>query len=509
MRLRYAPRSERARRQIFAQFLTESLILAAIGGAVGVALAWALLRIIMATMPPYTLPSEADVRLNLPVLLFTLFASVLSGVLAGCARLAGDALQSGRDPEGGEPVLDGRPTRLRRGLVVAEFALALTLLAGGGLAIRSLVKLTNVDLGFARTITCSRSPCRSQTPDCPRPSRSVAFYRQLLEKIEALPGVQSASASTGVPVQGTGFGMDFYFASKPVADRSARKRAGFNMVTPAYFRTFGIQMVRGPRLHRRGHRRQPAGRGGQRDLREEVLQGRGSPGPADRGRAAHPRSHEARTCVEWQIVGVYRNVKNGGPRGDGFPEIDVPFPQSPWPSAALAVRTADRPDAIRKSVAAVVQSLDPDLPVTDVKTMDQVVDEALAGDRFNAVLFATFAILALILAGLGIYGVMSFVVAQRTHEIGLRMALGARRGQVVRHRAEGRDGHRPRGRRLGSVGAYLVGRAMQGMWYGVGVMDPVAFGVVAILLLAAAMVACLVPARRAASLDPMAALRQD
>jgi putative ABC transport system permease protein len=204
---------------------------------------------------------------------------------------------------------------------------------------------------------------------------------------------------------------------------------------------------------------------------------------------------------------VYRDVRNGGPRGDGFPEIDVPFAQSPWPGALLAVRTTANPDSVRTAIAAVVHSLDSDLPMADVKTMEQLVDEALAGDRFQALLFGGFAFVALLLAALGIYGVMSFAVAQRAHEIGLRMALGAQRRQVVLQILKEGMGTALVGTALGSIGAYMVGRAMQGMWYGVGVMDPLAFGVVATLLLASAMLACLVPARRAASVDPMSALR--
>jgi putative ABC transport system permease protein len=397
--------------------------------------------------------------------------------------------------------------RLRRSLVAAEFALALSLLAGGSLAIHSLIKLTNVDLGFARDhLITFRLPVPSAR--LPQPEQIDAFYRRLLERIEAIPGVQAVSASTGMPVQGTGFGMPFHFADKPFADTSARPGAGFNMVTPAYYRTFGIQMDRGRAFTEEDRAASPrvaivndsfvkkylsdTDPLTQRVVVEQLIPGVTKLGPP----------------VEWQIVGVYRDVKNDGPRGD-FPEIDVPFHQSPWPGAVLAVRTVVTPDSVSKSIAEAVHSLDADLPVTNLKTMDQLVSEVLAMDRFNAVLFGSFAGAALLLAALGIYGVMSFVVAQRTHEIGLRMALGAERGQVVRLVLKEGMATALIGVGLGSVGAYFVGRAMQGMWYGVGVVDPVAFGVVATLLLASAVLACLLPARRAASVDPMAALRQE
>jgi predicted permease len=499
-----------SRGQVFAQFLTESIVLAALGGVLGVALAEALLRGIMAMMPPFTLPSEADVRISVPVLLFTLLASVLSGVVFGCAP----AWQATRAnlveslKEAGRSSVGGSRHKLRRAFVVAEVALALTLLSGGGLAVHSLVKLMNVDLGFRRDHLLTFSlPVPSAR--LPQPEKINGFYRLLIERIQGVPGVVSASASTGMPVMGTGFGMPFEIAGKPVSDPSQRPGAGFNMVTPEYFRAFGLQMDKG-----RGFTDQD--RAGsvrvavvnatfankyfagvdpltQRILVEELIPGVTKLGPA----------------VEWQIVGVYRNVRNGGPRGDGFPEIDVPFLQSPWPGAALAVRTVADPDTVRKGIAAIVRSMDPDLPMTDVKTMDQVVDEALAGDRFNAVLFGSFAGLALLLAAVGIYGVMSFTVAQRTHEIGLRMALGAGRGQVLQGILKEGMVTASAGVVLGTLGAYGVGRAMQGMWYGVGVLDPVALSAVAVLLLVSAMLACLIPARRAASVDPMVALRQD
>jgi putative ABC transport system permease protein len=201
-------------------------------------------------------------------------------------------------------------------------------------------------------------------------------------------------------------------------------------------------------------------------------------------------------------------VRNGGPRGD-FPEIDVPFWQSPWPGTVMAVRTAGEPTSVARSVADVVASMDPDLPVADVKAMDQLVSESLAGDGFNALLFGTFAGLALVLAAVGIYGVMSFAVAQRTHEIGLRMALGAARRQVIQQVLREGMAAALFGVVLGTVGAYFVGRAMQGMLFGVKALDPLVFGAVAFTLLGAALLACLFPARRAAGVDPLVALRQE
>jgi predicted permease len=494
---------------VFRQLLTESLVLASIGGAIGVAFAWALLQIIIAMMPPYTLPSEADVRLNVPVMLFTLGISILCGVLFGCAP-AWQAMRANTNEtlkEGGRSVGAGRHW-MRRALVVTEFALALTLLTGGGLAIHSLIKLANVDLGFRtdHLLTFSLPVPQGRLNGVDEVN---VFYHQLLEKIGAVPGITAASASTGMPVYGTGFGMPFYLVGKPVDDPSKRPGAGFNMVTPDYYRTFGIRIALGRGFSDQDREGSPrvaivndafvkkylpgVDPLSQRLMIEQLIPGVTKLGPA----------------VEWQIVGVYNSVRNGGPKDDGFPEIDVPFWQSPWPGSSIAVRTAGDPVSVHQSLAAVIRSVDPDLPMADVKTMDQVVRESLAGDRFSTTLFGSFAGVALLLAAVGIYGVMSFVVAQRTHEIGLRMALGAGRGRVLWQILQEGIGTALVGILIGSIGAYWVGRAMQGMVYGVGTIDPVAFGVVAVTLLTSSLVACLVPARRAASVDPMTALRQE
>jgi putative ABC transport system permease protein len=496
--------------QLFRQFLTESLALSLIGGVLGVGLAWIMIKVIVVMLPPGTLPSEADVRLNLPVLLLSLAATLLAGVLCGCAPAWQTARVNLNDTlkEGGRSATGAGRHGLRRTLVVIEFALALPLLAGAGLVIHSFWKLTRVDLGFRRDhLLTSYLPLPNDRFS--HSEQVIAFYRQLLEKVAALPGISAASVSTGMPIVGTGFGMPFSIAGQPVADPSSRQGAGFNMVTPEYFRTFGIRIQKG----RVFTEQDVAGSLPvtvvnetfvkkylpnvdpltQRVVVEQLIPGVTKLGPP----------------IEWQIVGVYHDVHNGGVRGQGFPEIDVPFWQSPWPSAGMAVRTAGDPSSVAKSIAAVVQSVDSDLPLDQVKTMDQLVDESLAGDRFNTILFGSFAGLALLLAAIGIYGVMSFAVAQRTHEIGLRMALGAGRAQVLHLVLQEGMLLALIGLIVGLGGAYFVGRVMKSLVYEVNALDPAAVSTVTAVLLASALLACYLPARRATQVDPLVALRQE
>jgi putative ABC transport system permease protein len=289
---------------------------------------------------------------------------------------------------------------------------------------------------------------------------------------------------------------------------SNRDTARFVMATPDFFRTFGLQIVKGrgfdahdvagsPRVAVVNESFVKRHLVGDDPLTQSVAVDELTPGLTRVGKP-----------LEWRIVGVVRDVRNQGARNDTRPEIDVPFAQSPWPQARITVRATGDPNTLRASIGAAVQQMDPDLPMAGVHTMEEVKSQELTSDRFNVMLFSAFAAAALILAAVGIYGVMSFVVAQRSLEVGLRMALGADRAQVVGLVL--RDGMRTAlvGTVLGFVGAYLVARAMQGMWFGVSPLDLPRFAVIAATLVATALLACYVPARRASGVDPATALRE-
>jgi putative ABC transport system permease protein len=493
------------RGQLFAQFISESLALALIGGALGVALAGMLLRVILLLLPEFSIPTEADIRLNVPVLLFSMAATIMAGVLCGCAPAwqtsqwnLTDALK-----EGGR---SGGASRhgLRRGLVIAEFALALTLLAGAGLVIHSFWKLTRVDLGFRQdhVLTFALPVSFDRFP---RPEQVTAFYRPLLAKISALPGISSATISNAIPIQWTGWGMNFSIAGQPAADPSALPNAGFTLVSPDYFRTFGIQIMTG----RSFTEQDDAGSLPVAMVNETFVKRYLSNMDPLKQRVVVRRLGVSTMGppVEWNIVGVYRDVHNRSVRRESSPEISAPFWQSPLPWVRVSVRTSGDPASMTQSIAAEVTSVDPDLAMDQVRTMDQVVDEALGGDRFVTLLFAGFAGVALLLAAIGIYGVMSFAVAQRTPEIGLRMAVGAGSRQVLLLVLKEGLLLALAGLVLGLGGTYFVGRAMRSVLYQVSAIDFRSAGAVAVVLLVAAILACYLPARRATRIDPMVALR--
>jgi putative ABC transport system permease protein len=497
------------RGHIFAQFLTESLIMAGVGGAVGIGLGAVMLRILMANIP-FNLPSEADVRLSIPVLLFTMTATTFAGVLFGYAP----AWSASRvDPnealkESGRAGTGAGKHRLRRILVISEFSLALTLLAACGLAMHSLWNVSRIDLGIRRD--------HLLTFFLPAPEKRFAhpegidpYFQQILEKIQAVPGILNATVSTGGPLQGTFGGMYFSVSGKPVSDPSLRPSAPFQMVTPGYFATYGIRVVRG-----RSFTDQDSATSTPVAMVNENFVRRYLPGVDPLTQTVSvdqliPGETRTGATIAWRIVGVFHNVRVNGLRNDDDPEIDVPFWQSPWPQAGIAVRTTGDPETMTKSIAAAIHSVDPELPMANVITMDQLLNRALLGDQFIASLFGAFALVALSLAGVGIYGVMAFGVTQRTHEIGLRMALGADKqhvlGLVLREGLFLALG----GLGLGLVGAMILGRAMQSTLYGVATVDPAAFSVVALVLLGSALIACYIPARRAARVDPMVALRYE
>ena len=375
------------------------------------------------------------------------------------------------------------------------------------MAAHGFIKTTREELGFRteHLLTLQLPVARGRFGTA---TEVETFYRQLLDRTAALPGVTAASISTGMPVSGTGFGDGFEIVGRP-HDADRRPFAGVNIVTPRFFETFGIQILRG-----RGFTEQDRAGAVRVAVVNDVFVKRYLPDTDPLGQRVRMSAFEyaagARTQAtgEWQIVGVYGEVRNAGPAGESFPEIDIPFWQAPWPRTTMAVHTAGVA-AVQPALAEVIQTLDPDLPMANVRTMEQVVSETMASDRFHTVLFGAFAAVALALAAVGIYGVMSFVVAQRTREIGVRMALGAGRARVLREVLREGMATALIGTAIGAAGAWSIGLAMTGMIHGVEGFDSVAFAIVAATLLGSALMACLVPARRAASVDPIVALRSE
>jgi putative ABC transport system permease protein len=499
-----------SRRIIFVQFLTESLLLALTGGILGIGVGVAGLRGLVAFMPDGTLPSEADLSLNVPVLLFSLAAATIAGVLFGCAPAwyatridPAEALK-----EGGRSGTGAGRQRLRRILVIGEFALALTLLTGAGLAIHSFWNLTRVDLGVNTThiLTFSLPVPDARPKD---PARISAYYQQMLAGIKAVPGVQDAAVSVGLPLEGPGFGMPFTIAGQPAfADPSQRPGSRFGMVTPDYFKTYGIQVVRGRSFTDQDNAATVHVAMVNEEFARKYFKGKNPLEQRINVEELIPGVTKLGPYISWQIVGVFHNVRAGGFRED-FAEIEIPFWQIPWPAANFGIRTTGDPAIMTKTIAAAVHAIDPQIAVAEPRTLEEVKGLMLSDDRFTMVLFFCFAAVALLLAGVGIYGVMAFTVAQREHEIGLRMALGATRGHVVNLILKEALVLSAIGLTLGLAGAFLVGRTLHSTLYGVGSMDLAATGAVAFVLVVAAVVASWVPARRAAAIQPMRALRSE
>jgi putative ABC transport system permease protein len=499
-----------SRRQIFAQFLTESLVLALVGGALGIALAQGLLRIILSIVPEGILPSEANFRLDFWVLVIAVAATTLAGLLFGCAPAwyasRVDPAESLKD--GGRSSTGAGSQKLRRMLIMGEFALALSLLAGAGLAIHSFWNLTRVDVGV-RTDHVLTFGLRQPHGRFESPAEMSTYNEQILSAVRSVAGVSDAAIVTGMPLRGTSDGMPFSVVGVPDSvDPALRPSAGFQSVSPGYFKTFGIQVVKGrsftdhdtatsvrvAMVNEEFVRRYLKGMDPlqQRVSVEEIVPGQPKLGPP----------------VEWQIVGVFHNVLYGDFRKAG-PEIDVPYAQSLAPDLTIGARTANDPGAMSKTIAAAVHSVDPQIALGHIRTMDEVKDESLAEDRFTVVLFASFAAAALLLAGIGIYGLMAFAVSQRTPEIGLRLALGSSKRRVVWLVLREASMLALFGLAIGFAGAVLVGRAMRTTLYGVGALDLSVIVVVAVILFFTALLASYLPARRAAAIDPMQALRTE
>ncbi|HEY1925232.1 MAG TPA: ABC transporter permease [Candidatus Acidoferrum sp.] len=501
------------RGRIFRQFLIESLSLAVMGGALGVLLAEGILRGLMSLLPRNVLgiPYEANPQVNIPVLLFSIAATLLCGVFFGCAPAWHAARQNVGDllKEGGRSSSGSGHHRLRRVLVVAEFALALILVGGAGLMLRSFWNVTQVDLGIRRdhvlTFTVPIQHDRTAKSEQIR-----AVYNELLQRIGAVPGVSSVALAIGLPAEQAPR-LGFSIVGRPAEeDVSKQPQTIFMPVSPGYYKTYGIRLTQGRYLGPQDLAGAPRVAMVSESFVRQYLPGVDPLTQRVKIPEIRPdRMPPLGKPVEWQIVGVFHDVQYESHPTAGSAEVDVPFDQSPWPNTTIGIRTFGDPAAVTNSIAAAIRSVNPDYPMTHVRTMDQVVSESLVSDRFTMIVFGSFAGLALLLAAIGIYGVMTFSVAQRNQEMGIRMALGAGSAQVLKLVVS--EGMRAAliGMAVGLPGVYFVGKVLTKILYNVGALDVRALTGVAIVLLVSALVACYIPAKRATKIDPIAALRQE
>ena len=498
-----------SRWRLVRQLLTESLLLALVGGAAGLLFSvWGVEFIAKGMPPTFTkfIPGWRHMGIDTTVLVFTLGASVLTGVVFGIVP----ALQATRTnlneslKEGGQKGASGgvRRNLMRSILVVAEVALSLMLLVGAGLMVRSFYEMMRADLGLKPdgVLTVQMSLPRAGYPE---EAQRRSFYEQLVARVGALPGVASAAAINYVPMDRSGnLSSSFHVEGRPAPPPDRRPYANYNVVTPGYFETAGTRLVGG-----RGFTEADDERAPKVCIVNETLARRVFPGEEVVGRRLVISEAEG----PWEIVGVAADVKNEDMDAEAEWAFYRPLRQDPWHTMALVVRAGEGASAagLAPAVRGEVKALDAGLPVYNVRQMSDVVEEAVSPKRLTMLLMAFFAVGALLLAAVGLYAVMSYVVAQRRHEIGIRLALGAQGGDILRLVLSQGLVLTSVGLALGLAGALMLTRVMAGILYGVSATDPLVFGGVALVLASAALLACLIPARRATRVDPMIALRYE
>jgi putative ABC transport system permease protein len=487
---------------IVRQLLTESALLAIAGAIAGLAVtAWGI-RLLTA-LAPGDLPRITESGLNLQVLVFTAAMAVFTSVLFGLVP----ALQAVKPElaatlkEGGRSETETRSRgRLRSSLIVIETALAMVLLVGAGLLLRSLLGLGRVDPGFAkdRVITFGLD-----LPERYGHEQSVDFYRRLLEQVRGTPGVRSASAAFPLPLSADGVKTSFEIDGRPIKP-SERPVTTVHIVDRDYFHTLGIPLLSG-----RGFSAQDDGaEAAPIVIISQKLAKQFFPGEEAIGKRIKPGISTGNSEAPMRlVVGVVGDVKSEGLSAATIAESYVPYAQLPFAPMSVVVRTAIPPASIVPTLTSEVQLLDSSLPLLNVKTLDEYVDDSIMGTRFEAVLLGIFGVLAFLLTVIGLYGVISYTVAQRTREMGVRLALGADRRTIIGMVVTNGAVLAGAGVLLGLAGAFLLTRLVASLLFGVGPRDPLTFVCVPVALVAVAVVASYIPARRAARVDPMTALR--
>jgi len=492
------------RARLLGQMLTESLLLSVIGGVAGIALAAAFHRGLLALVADrIPVPRLDQVTLDVSVIGFTMVLALGTGLVFGvvpalmATGMANDSLREG-GRHGGGP----RSRRALGILVVAEVALSLVLLAGAGLLIRSFVNLQSIDPGFRAEGLVT---ARVNTPASRYPTGGDAarFFASTLERIRQIPGVQSAAGISFLPLAGPGMGTSFYRTDQPVPPDGERPVTEVRPVTPNYFRTMGIAHLAG--------RDFTAGDTADAPLVAVVSEGlvrRMFPGDNPLGKRLQVAIGGAEG-MDVEIVGVVGDVKFASLDAETRPAVYIPQPQLSVGLLTFVVRTELEPLGLTNSVSAAVRSLDPELPLADVRSMEEVVDATLARPRTVSVLLTAFALIALALAGVGVYGVMAYSVSQRTQEIGVRMALGATVASVFRMVLGQALKLVLVGIAAGVLVAALLTRLLETLLFETEPLDPVTFAGTALVLLVVATLASYIPARRGTRIAPTEALRAE
>ena len=492
--------------RLIRQLLTEGAVLALIGGAAGVLLALWLSDLATALVPSVVVGAISEIGLNARMLWFAVGVSLATGLLFSIApawrvsrlNITRSLASEGRDSRAG-----AAGNRFRGGLVVLEIALSLILLAGAGLMIRSLLALYSTDLGLRPegviTMRITMPAARYSSA-----AQVRGFDRALLERVRALPGVRAAGLSLFLPLEGLAFPIQFQLASHPVAP-TERPRGRLHYVSEGHFETFGMTLRQGRLFTARDNESQPRvaivneafvreSLKNQEPLGQRLLMGLPVVGTYGVG----PE-------VAWEIVGVIGDVRE--PDGRTFPRMFVPAMQWPQAGGALAVRTDLDAAAMVNAIRAVVRDLDPGVPVTNIRPMREIARSGISRPKIYAWVMGAFASVALILAALGIYGVMSYTVAQRSHELGIRMALGAQPRDLLHMTLRSGLALACAGLALGLLGALALTRVLQSLLYNVKATDPLTYAAVSVLLLAIVALAAYIPARRAARTDPLLSLK--
>ncbi|MBA3884073.1 MAG: ABC transporter permease, partial [Chthoniobacterales bacterium] len=488
------------RMRLVRQMLTESVLLALMGGVLGVALAYWGIQLLIG-FGPDNIPRLNEITIDPRVLGFTFGISLLTGVLFGLIP----ALQASRPDlndalkEGSRGSSGGRSRVFRNMFVVAEVSLALVLLIGAGLMIRSFMQLQSVETGFnAENVLTMRAQLPKKK--YAEPHQIVDFFKQAQDRIAALPGVQAVGAISYLPLTGPAARDGFKIVGQPEPAPGQEPGVEVRVITPTYFQAMGIPLLKGRLLDERD------GKDSRVLLINETMAKKYFPNQDPVGK---------RIEVTWgdgeidEIVGVVGDIREGALNKEPETAIYWPHPREPYSGMALVVRTSGDATRFGTTVAKEIRALDPEQPVADVRTMKQVISKSIARPRFNTVLLSIFAGVALVLASVGLYGVMNYSATQRTHEVGIRMALGATRADIMRLVVGNGMLLTLIGIAIGVVASCGLTRVMQRFLFGVAPTDVLTFVAVSLLLIAVALVANYIPARKATRVNPVIALRYE